>query len=100
MTCTFPSHARANFERTDGLLHEIKGIALAFDALHDGHPEPDPNSNQAIAKAVLLRVLLERLEALDRVRAMEWCGMGGKSERLTPADIAIASGTEINHFKK
>lgn len=92
MTFAFPSHARANFERTDDLLREIKGITFAFDALHDAQPTPDPASYAALAKEALLRVLLERMGQIDRVRAMEWAGQGGKTEMLTAEEIAVARG--------
>lgn len=95
MTQAFPTHSRANFERTDDLLHEIKGITFAFDVLHDADPAPDPASKMTLAKDVLLRVLLERLDQIDRVRAMEWAGQGGKSELLTADEIAAARGEVV-----
>lgn len=92
MTQTFTSHARVNYERTDDLLHEIKGLAFAFEMLHDACRAPDNRSKEALSKDVLVRLLLERLDQIDRLRAMEWTGLGGYSELLTVEEIATARG--------
>lgn len=95
MTQTITSHARANFERTDDLLHEIKGLAFAFDMLDNACSAPDHRSKEALSKDVLMRLLLERMDHIDRVRAMEWVGLGGKSELLTADEIATARGEVV-----
>lgn len=95
MAIQIPAHARANFERTDDALHEIKGIVLAYDALQDAESEAGQWSRVALSKDVLLRLLIDRLEATTRLRAMEWVGQGGNTEMLTPDENALARGEGV-----
>jgi hypothetical protein len=93
MTFTFPPHARANFERTDQALSEIMGLCYALDmALDDPLTARLENSHETLAKDSLLRLLIERVEGIVRYRSMEWAGQGGKTDHLTPDEIAAARG--------
>ncbi len=91
---------RNNYEATDDALSTLRGLVVAFDILENDYPAPMPTSNEALAKSVLLRRIVKSMDELDHLRAQEWAGLGGKTGRLTPDEIAKAQGNpEIIHHQ-
>lgn len=92
MKLAIPQHQRVNYERTDYALTEIRGLFHVLIALREVNNAPAPMSDHALAVSVVFDLLDERVGDLDRLRAMEWCGIGGASEILTADEIATARG--------
>lgn len=92
MKPAIPPHQRLNYERTDRALTEIRGLFHALDIMRDVNSEPAACSDHSLAVSVVFDLMAERIEGLDRLRAMEWCGIGGQSEILTADEIATARG--------
>ncbi|MFP1645693.1 hypothetical protein [Pontitalea aquivivens] len=88
----FPDHCRENFERTDDALTEIKGLIVALELLHDEHRFAPPLSKEALAKDVLMKLVTDKLDAIEKLRQIEWTGQGGSSNTLTPEETAAARG--------
>lgn len=99
MANAIPRHVRDNYERTDDALHEIHGLTLALDIAMDQITDEgsmlDSNSRANIAKDVVIRILLEKLQDIHKLRSMEWLGQGGESTNLTDDEIAVARGNAI-----
>lgn len=85
-----PKHLRDNHENTDAVLTDLRGLAFAFEALHEAHEAPAPVSNEALAKITVLRLMIAQFEVLNTMRSLEWAGIGGSHSDLTPEQIAAA----------
>lgn len=99
MTQTFTSHARENYERTAQALNEIEGLTYALDIAMDQISTEDSSSaystRAVLAKDTILRLLIEKVGGIQKLRSMEWVGLGGNSHELTPDEIAVARGEAV-----
>ncbi len=99
MNMNFPQHARDNYERTAVALNEIEGLTFALDMAMDQISNEDPSSVHSkrarLAKDTIMRLLIEKVEGIQKVRSMEWVGLGGNSYSLTPDEIATARGEVV-----
>lgn len=92
MTYTaIPRHQRDNHEATDDAIERIRGLVHALDCLENGEAE-EPNSPKSLALAAVRMVIVEKMEALNKLRSVEWVGIGGNAIGLTPAEIVAARG--------
>jgi len=87
-----PSHQSRNYEATNYALITLQGLIHAYQILHNHHDAPNPVSDEALAKDTVLAMMGEVSKSLTDLRSMEWVGLGGKSDKLTPEQIARASG--------
>jgi len=89
-----PAHQRANHERSDDALMTIRGLAFCLDTVRDRDPAPEPTSDAALAQAVVMSLLIEKVQDLEHLRRLEWVGLGGNSPGLSSEDVALALGEQ------
>lgn len=88
---SIPKYIRENFERTEGQLNRLRGVSSAIEVMAFDHVETS-NSDEFSALLILIGILKEVAESLDRAHAMEWVGHGGASHQLTDEEKAKARG--------
>lgn len=88
---SIPKHIRENFERTEGQINRLRGVSSAIEIVAHDHVETS-NSDELDALLILIGILKEVAESLDRAHAMEWVGHGGKSLQLNAEEKAKARG--------
>lgn len=88
-----PKHQRRNYEATSDLLNDLDCILVALDALEEAIP--DREATRETNAAVKMRYLaLDKIKEIEKARAAEWVGIGGRSENLSKAEIATARGED------
>lgn len=86
-----PIHQRRNHEKTDDLLNDLDCILVALDALEDAMPRREATRETNAAHA-MRRMALDKIKEIEAARSAEWVGLGGKSDRLSDAEKAEATG--------
>lgn len=75
-----PSHQRENYERTDDLLNRLRALLTALDRITFALPIHDDDGEAVLG---LIATIREKMDEIEKARAMEWVGLGGVSQRLT-----------------
>lgn len=90
---TILEHLRANHEATDEALIRLNGLAYALEIVADEIPNNAPKSSrQWQAFIALMNELVEKHRTVDRLRSIEWAGLGGGGHSLTEDEIRRARG--------
>ena len=89
MASNVPDHLGENHEATDELISIAEGLLFSLHTLVDDVNRSPKHQN---AVYVLLNTIAATFDKLGRTRQMEWVGIGGRSEALTPEEIAKARG--------
>lgn len=82
-----PKHQRRNYEKTDDLINDLDCILTALDALEEAAPTRETNAAHAMR-----RMALDKIKEIEIAHSAEWVGLGGKSDRLSDAEKAEATG--------
>ena len=92
---TIPEHLTANHAATDEALIRLNGLAYALEIVADEIPDTArKSSNHWQAFYALMNELVEKHRTLDRLRSMEWAGIGGSGHSLTDDEIRRARGQQ------
>lgn len=86
-----PKHQSRNYEKTDDLLNDMSVLLTALETVHDAIPLMEATC-ETNAAAGLMRMVMEKFEEIEDARSAEWVGLGGKSDRLSDAEKAEATG--------
>ena len=86
-------HHRANFETTEAAMIRFSGLVQALEIVADGITEAEPKSSAGwCAFYALTNELIDKMDALHRLRTIEWVGLGGGGHGLPEAQVAAARG--------
>ncbi|WP_111431015.1 hypothetical protein [Rhodobacteraceae bacterium DSL-40] len=83
-----PDHIRKNYEATDEKLGRIAMLLRGASSLI----QLENRRNEA---DLLIDLALEAMEEAEKLRYLEWVGLGGKCLDLPPDEIAKARGEEL-----
>ena len=89
---TMSSFQRENYERTDHILVDLKGLIEVLDDVIDGISHLSSNNRDTLMVRALISALQAEAERAQKAHSMEWAGFGGTAPDLTDAEIAEAKG--------